>query len=102
MNLLMKLDRWLGILLLVVAVLGFIFKWFNNSNLLSAAVAGAVLLLISATADIDRPSKQRFRCLQMKSPVQFYTANDLFKIERMKRASNLSEKDYWLVFFILY
>lgn len=57
MNLLMKLDRWLGILLLVVAVLGFIFKWFSNSNLISAAVAGAVLLLISATADIDRPNK---------------------------------------------
>lgn len=58
MNLLMKLDRWLGILLLVVAVLGFIFKWFSNSYLLSAAVAGAVLLLISATADIDRPTKR--------------------------------------------
>ncbi|WP_338214293.1 hypothetical protein [Companilactobacillus muriivasis] len=57
MNLLMKLDRWLGILLLVVAVLGFIFKWFSNSNLISAAVAGAVLLLISATADIDRPNR---------------------------------------------
>ena len=57
MNLLMKLDRWLGILLLVVAVLGFIFHWFSNSNLISAAVAGAVLLLISATADIDKPNK---------------------------------------------
>jgi len=57
MNLLMKLDRWLGILLLVVAILGFIFKWFSNTNLLSAAVAGGVLLLISATADIDRRQK---------------------------------------------
>lgn len=57
MNLLMKLDRWLGILLLVVAILGFIFKWFSNGNLISAAVAGGVLLLISATADIDKPTK---------------------------------------------
>ncbi|WP_153385479.1 hypothetical protein [Companilactobacillus halodurans] len=57
MNLLMKLDRWLGILLLVLAVLGFIFKWFSKSNLISAVVAGAVLLLISATADIDKPKK---------------------------------------------
>jgi len=57
MNLLMKLDRWLGILLLVVAVLGFIFHWFSKSNLISAAVAGGVLLLISATADIDKPNK---------------------------------------------
>lgn len=57
MNLLMKLDRWLGILLVVIAILGFIFKWFSNANLLSAAVAGGVLLLISATADIDKPSK---------------------------------------------
>ncbi len=57
MNLLMKLDRWLGILLLVVAILGFIFKWFSNGNLISAAVAGGVLLLISATADIDKREK---------------------------------------------
>ncbi|WP_157051877.1 hypothetical protein [Companilactobacillus kimchiensis] len=57
MNLLMKLDRWLGILLLVVAVLGFVFKWFSQGNLISAAVAGGVLLLISATADIDKPNK---------------------------------------------
>lgn len=57
MNLLMKIDRWLGILLLIVAVLGFIFNWFSKSNLISAAVAGGVLLLISATADIDKPSK---------------------------------------------
>ncbi|MDG5113066.1 hypothetical protein [Companilactobacillus pabuli] len=57
MNLLMKMDRWLGVLLLVVAVLGFIFNWFSKSNLISAAVAGGVLLLISATADIDKPSK---------------------------------------------
>jgi len=57
MNLLMKLDRWLGILLVVIAILGFIFKWFSNANLISAAVAGGVLLLISATADIDKPSK---------------------------------------------
>ncbi|WP_162894183.1 hypothetical protein [Companilactobacillus musae] len=57
MNLLMKIDRWLGVLLLVVAVLGFIFKWFSNGNLISAGIAGAVLLLISATADIDKPSK---------------------------------------------
>jgi len=57
MNLLMKMDRWLGILLLVVAVLGFIFKWFSHGNLISAAVAGGVLLLISATADIDKPNK---------------------------------------------
>jgi len=57
MNLLMKLDRWLGILLLVVAILGFIFGWFTRSYLLSAGVAGAVLLLISATADIDKPRK---------------------------------------------
>ncbi|KRO00478.1 hypothetical protein IV57_GL000913 [Companilactobacillus kimchiensis] len=53
----MKLDRWLGILLLVVAVLGFVFKWFSQGNLISAAVAGGVLLLISATADIDKPNK---------------------------------------------
>jgi len=57
MNLLMKMDRWLGILLLIVAVLGFIFKWFSHGNLISAAVAGGVLLLISATADIDKPNK---------------------------------------------
>ncbi|GEO57034.1 hypothetical protein [Companilactobacillus bobalius] len=57
MKLLMKLDLWLGILLLVIAVLGFIFKWFSNSNLISAAVAGAVLLLIAATSDVDKVEK---------------------------------------------
>ncbi|WP_334340254.1 hypothetical protein [Companilactobacillus sp. HBUAS56275] len=57
MKLLMKLDLWLGILLLVVALLGFIFKWFSNSNLISAAVAGAVLLLIAATSDVDKVQK---------------------------------------------
>ncbi|PMD71130.1 hypothetical protein [Companilactobacillus nuruki] len=59
MNLLMKIDRWLGILLLVVAVLGFFFHWFSRSNIISALIAGAVLLLISATADIDRPNKRK-------------------------------------------
>lgn len=53
----MEIDLWLGILLLVMAVLGFIFKWFSNSNLISAAVAGAVLLLIAATSDVDKVRK---------------------------------------------
>lgn len=57
MNLLMKIDRWLGVLLVVVAALGFVFKWFSNSNLLTILLAGGVLLLISATADVDKPKK---------------------------------------------
>ena len=57
MNLLMKIDRWLGVLLVVVAALGFVFKWFSNSTLLTILLAGGVLLLISATADVDKPKK---------------------------------------------
>ncbi|MHC6120135.1 hypothetical protein ACYT32_07475 [Companilactobacillus sp. FL22-3] len=57
MKLLMKLDLWLGIMLLVVALLGFIFKWLSNGNLITTAVAGGVLLLIAGTADIDKPNK---------------------------------------------
>ncbi|WP_158106701.1 hypothetical protein [Companilactobacillus bobalius] len=57
MKLLMKLDLWLGILLLVIAVLGFIFKWFSNSNLISAAVLGALLLLTKTENYVDKVEK---------------------------------------------
>ncbi|WP_167849779.1 MULTISPECIES: hypothetical protein [Companilactobacillus] len=57
MKLLMKIDMFLGIVLLVLALLGFIFKWFTTANVISAAVAGAVLLLIAATADVDKVQK---------------------------------------------
>ncbi|WP_334328624.1 hypothetical protein [Companilactobacillus sp. HBUAS59699] len=58
MNLLMKIDRYLGIFLLVVAVLGFIFHWFTTNYLWSAAGAGLLLIVISFTSDKKDPKEK--------------------------------------------
>ncbi|WP_164507123.1 hypothetical protein [Companilactobacillus furfuricola] len=51
MNLLMKIDKWIGIILIVVGLLGFIFKWFSDQSSLIYAGIGLMLIVISATAD---------------------------------------------------
>ncbi|WP_125714191.1 hypothetical protein [Companilactobacillus kedongensis] len=53
----MKIDRWLGAILVIVAVLGYIFHWFTDQLLLSALAAGALLVIISFTSDRGRASK---------------------------------------------
>ncbi|WP_225421002.1 hypothetical protein [Companilactobacillus keshanensis] len=53
----MKIDRWLGTILLIVAVLGYFFHWFTSQLLLSALAAGALLVIISFTSDKGHASK---------------------------------------------
>lgn len=59
MNLLMKIDRWLGALLIVAGILGILFKWFSNQSGLSYILIGIVLVAISATADKKGTNKKR-------------------------------------------
>ncbi|MFC6322425.1 hypothetical protein [Companilactobacillus baiquanensis] len=54
MNLLMKIDRWLGAILVIVAILGYLFHWFTSQLLLSALAAGILLVIISFTSDKGR------------------------------------------------
>lgn len=55
----MKIDRWLGAILVIVAVLGYFLHWFTNQLLLSAFAAGILLVIISFTSDKGRASKSR-------------------------------------------
>lgn len=57
----MKIDRWLGIILLVAGVLSFIFKWFSNQTCLIYVGVGLILLLISATEDKRGTRKKNTR-----------------------------------------
>ncbi len=50
----MKIDRWLGAILVIVAILGYLFHWFTSQLLLSALAAGILLVIISFTSDKGR------------------------------------------------
>ncbi len=54
----MKIDRYLGIFLLIVALLGFIFSWFTTNYLWSATGAGLLLVVISFTSDKKNPKEK--------------------------------------------
>lgn len=51
MNLLMKIDKWVGVILLVVGILSYIFKWFDDRSSLVYGGIGLMLIAISLTSD---------------------------------------------------
>ncbi|WP_225423830.1 hypothetical protein [Companilactobacillus zhongbaensis] len=47
----MKIDKWIGVILLVVGILSFIFKWFSDTNSIIYGGIGLMLIAISLTSD---------------------------------------------------
>ncbi|KRL68477.1 hypothetical protein FC27_GL000175 [Companilactobacillus versmoldensis DSM 14857 = KCTC 3814] len=58
-NFIMKIDRFLGAILVIAGIVSFIFKWFSNQTSLVYILVGIVLIAISATADKNkRPGRK--------------------------------------------
>lgn len=58
MNLLMKIDRWIGILLLVVGILSFFLHWFSEQGSIIYIGIGIMLVALSATVDKNKHTKK--------------------------------------------
>jgi hypothetical protein len=57
-NLLMKIDRWLGGILVVAGILSYFLKWFSHQASITFFIVGLILILLSVTSDKGRQSKK--------------------------------------------